>query len=287
MCNFIGRDCDSIRHVEDFSRRYDDYYCHYIVNNIIQETPKFIPFITSITENYFVDFDAINDHDTIILLYENNPDHFLHLEETNIEKIFDMISYMMDIGDGCFHDKIMNHIVQCDYLYTDDKIKELIHECTMNMRFDDDFIPELLIECHRSSNLRVTKLINSFYMGNNETTENDIIEMVLSDDEEGRLAYLEYYKPIISIVFSKSNDNCSDLKEILIKINDNDLNIFFKQFTNSICRFQSCPSCRTNLTLKPYKLFIETTSKCVICLCTIDEPHALECGHVYCKECLF
>jgi hypothetical protein len=282
-CYLQATECDCIKHVQYISKEYYDDYCHYVANNIIQKTPEFIPFVKSVIDHHFVDFDAIDDHNTMISLYENNPDSFLLLDGACIEKIFEMVSYLMDVGDKKFYQKMVNFIID-DNDNSDDDIAELIYDCHGTYG-DDNFLHELITMCDKTVNLRIRKMIDS-HVYYKPVTVDDVLDMISSPTSiEETIEYLEYQKSVLRVIFK--NYDVSRIQNAISDIDDDDLNDFFEQFTNSVCRFQSCPSCRTDLVLKPYKLFIDTTSKCPVCLDTIKEPHALECGHVYCKECLF
>lgn len=279
---------DDYFNVVDIDNEYENNQIFEVVKNVILKESKYISHIKSITDNVFCDqiFNHIDNDNIFLELYEHNRSIFQHMYEVNTEKIIDIMRAIA-YNENSFY--FYDYLVQCffDYEFDLEKIYELIN-ASRDYGQNENMICRCLLLSNYYCNIPITEFLyekfeqsNGMIKNMNHYNFNSILSSKCDDDE--KIEYLKYIHSI-NCTFIKKESNGSELYPDNVS---SDIFDYIESIISNVCRFKSCPSCRINLTIKPCKLFIETTSKCVICLDTINEPHALECGHVYCKECLY
>lgn len=67
-----------------------------------------------------------------------------------------------------------------------------------------------------------------------------------------------------------------------------EINAWLHSVTIKSLKYDTCPLCRKNVARKDIiKLYVTLDIDCNVCLDKIKDPHALSCGHIYCKDCVY
>ena len=82
----------------------------------------------------------------------------------------------------------------------------------------------------------------------------------------------------------ETNDDIKSLMSSEYQLNNTISNMKSLMYLNNF-KIMSCPICRSYIT-NAIKIYYTFTDTCSVCLDNIKQPYVLNCGHIFCKQCI-